>query len=743
MTKLLENLENRRLMATFAVTNNADSGTGSLRWAIQQSNLTSAADVVQFNLPSASTTISPTTALPSITAPLTIDATTQPGYVSSPLVTLSGANAPTAGAGFDVQTNDVLIRGLSIGNYSNNGAAVIAGVNSLRTTVRDCYLGVATNGITAIPNFDGFRAFGNNAQVLYSNVSGNTRFGVWLSESGCKVLNSTVGLTPAGSAPLGNGNDGVYINHGGFCFVGDSVISSNGGFGVNASGPLASDVFVDGCIIGLSPGRTALRTNGNGGVRFSYITNGSITDSRVSSGNGPSVRCDDCSLITIQGNNIGFGTNLANDFGGTDGILLQGSHDCVVRTNQIGHHDIGVHLYASFENTIVNNGIGSLLDNLTAIPNGKGIRAYFSNDNIIGTDAEPNVISRNTAEGVHVESGVRNAILGNRYRNNGGLDIDLGTTGVTFNDAGDADTGGNTLLNTISSVYGAYNPQGAATTVVSYRAGHEFTTPGAYRVDFYASENNKTVNDIGEGTRFLATRTISFTGQGESIFTSEIPQQIDGTYITATVSRLVNGIATDTSEFSKAMRVEGNPQILGSSFEYETGHAINFRFSRSVINSVTADDVTIRNLATNQIYTATSRGPASGTFSYNWYFNTLPDGNYRATLNRDTVGATVQLGPTTVGLPCVGPNTVDFFVLKGDATRDRTVNFDDLLRVAQNYGGTGKTFSQGDFNYDHKVDFDDLLTVAQRYGTSLFSAAPSGQVGNDKFAESVSRDVLA
>jgi hypothetical protein len=75
--------------------------------------------------------------------------------------------------------------------------------------------------------------------------------------------------------------------------------------------------------------------------------------------------------------------------------------------------------------------------------------------------------------------------------------------------------------------------------------------------------------------------------------------------------------------------------------------------------------------------------------------------------------------------------TFDFFVLAADANRDRSVNFDDLVILAQNYGGTGKTFSTGDFNDDGSVGFDDLVMLAQRYGTTLPSTAtataPAGE----------------
>ncbi len=53
----------------------------------------------------------------------------------------------------------------------------------------------------------------------------------------------------------------------------------------------------------------------------------------------------------------------------------------------------------------------------------------------------------------------------------------------------------------------------------------------------------------------------------------------------------------------------------------------------------------------------------------------------------------------------------------GDANYDRTVNFNDLLVLAQNFNRTsGATWAQADFDFDGDVDFADLLALAQRYG---------------------------
>lgn len=55
-------------------------------------------------------------------------------------------------------------------------------------------------------------------------------------------------------------------------------------------------------------------------------------------------------------------------------------------------------------------------------------------------------------------------------------------------------------------------------------------------------------------------------------------------------------------------------------------------------------------------------------------------------------------------------------VLPGDTNLDGSVNFTDLLALAQNYGHGGAEWSQGDFTYDGSVNFSDLLLLAQNYG---------------------------
>jgi hypothetical protein len=55
----------------------------------------------------------------------------------------------------------------------------------------------------------------------------------------------------------------------------------------------------------------------------------------------------------------------------------------------------------------------------------------------------------------------------------------------------------------------------------------------------------------------------------------------------------------------------------------------------------------------------------------------------------------------------------------GDVNLDRSVNFNDLVTVAQNYNTGGQTWATGDFTGDSQVNFNDLVLLAQRYNTTL------------------------
>ena len=95
-------LEKRMMPATFLVSTAADSGAGSLRQAILNSNAAPGSNTIDFGIGTGAQTISLLSALPNITVPVTINGTTQPGYTTAPLIDLDGTSAGSGANGLDL-----------------------------------------------------------------------------------------------------------------------------------------------------------------------------------------------------------------------------------------------------------------------------------------------------------------------------------------------------------------------------------------------------------------------------------------------------------------------------------------------------------------------------------------------------------------------------------------------------------------------------------------------------------------
>lgn len=164
------------------------------------------------------------------------------------------------------------------------------------------------------------------------------------------------------------------------------------------------------------------------------------------------------------------------------------------------------------------------------------------------------------------------------------------------------------------------------------------------------------------------------------------------------------------------------PTVVDGTFAFDSpSQSIGLTFSEDVIASLDSADLSVVDLVTgrrvpaSQFVLATQGGPGvatTATWSRDPSAGPLPDGNYRVTLPAGSV-------TDAAGNSLAADYTFDFFVLAGDANRDRVVNFSDLLIVARNYNGTGKTYGDGDLNSDGAVSFADLLILARSYGKAL------------------------
>jgi hypothetical protein len=144
--------------------------------------------------------------------------------------------------------------------------------------------------------------------------------------------------------------------------------------------------------------------------------------------------------------------------------------------------------------------------------------------------------------------GVR--ISGNNIDSNGGLGIDLFSQvvgGVTQNDSGDPDDGGNALQNfpvlqaAVVSSAGRRNAGGTTVT------GTLNSLPNSqFSLEFFSSPRCDS-SGFGEGAIFLGSRTVTTDSSGNASFTATVAPAPAGSSITATATHLARG---DTSEFS-------------------------------------------------------------------------------------------------------------------------------------------------------------------------------------------------
>ncbi|MDZ4841147.1 MAG: Calx-beta domain-containing protein [Hyphomicrobium aestuarii] len=188
-----------------------------------------------------------------------------------------------------------------------------------------------------------------------------------------------------------------------------------------------------------------------------------------------------------------------------------------------------------------------------------------------------------------------------------------------------------------------------------------------------------------------------------------------------------------------ALRDASSPNVVAvtsAAYEYDRfPPAPRVAFTANVVASLAPADASLFNLSTGQPVPPAQVGfaydPTAGVARFHVSgtpTRVLPDGNYRLTL-----AASGITGPN--GQPLDGNNdgiggddlVTDFFVLAGDANRDRAVNLDDFTSLAASFGQPSRVFSQGDFNYDQSVNLDDFTILASRFGTSLSAASiPDG-----------------
>ena len=169
-----------------------------------------------------------------------------------------------------------------------------------------------------------------------------------------------------------------------------------------------------------------------------------------------------------------------------------------------------------------------------------------------GSGGAANIIAGNASKGIVVFSGTGNKLEQNAVHGNTGIGIDLDNDGVTPNDAGDGDAGGNDLIN-FPVVTRA--TETAGTVTVDFDLDLQ---AGSYHIQFFTNPGGAHSSGYGEGEVYVDSTVIAHLGSGVESFTYDVPGTV-GDVVTLLTTHCVDGPACadlgSTSEFSAAHTV--------------------------------------------------------------------------------------------------------------------------------------------------------------------------------------------
>jgi hypothetical protein len=598
------------------VTNTNDSGTGSLRAAIEAANAAPGTQIIGFNIPGPGPhTITLDSALPAVAESAVIDGSTQPGWSGSPVVAVRMATVDTqtlnSGPCINLSGSGSTLRGLSLSN---------------------CVQGIILGG------GGGHRISGN---FVGTSLDGNSLSGwMWVGVEVASPNNRIGGTEPADRnlISLSGGQSTSGINN----FNADGTEILGNFIGVNADGNARLDV-VSGIIV--SNSQNVVVGSGSGGRnvvfgRRSGISVGSQANGTTIRGNFIGINAQGTSIITGNSSRPFYGIELYGSFitvggsGPDEGNVIAGAQVCIdvkrivanisnisfiqnrIGTNADGNVSLGCDVGMSFSSgntnssfnniqlgglgvgdgnlisgngkgivfttpstlfsgvSIFNNKIGTDISGKTAIANGVGIEvsATQSHGIFVGgpLQGQANVIAHNQMAGIKLTTavvrGVR--IRGNSIFSNGSNGIFFNQPWPTIpNDVNDPDLGANDWQNNprpISALSDGFSIQ------ISYSF---YPRLGNYTFDLYAAETCTGSPGgplYGQGKTYIGSWSINNTNGGIIGGGATLPVSGSVPYVVATATD-ANG---NTSPFSPCVRVGQFPVAIEGTVHDSTGRPV-------------------------------------------------------------------------------------------------------------------------------------------------------------------------
>ena len=686
-------------------------------------NASPGADTIAFNIAGTGVhTISPTSALPTITGPVSIDATTDDSFAANgnrPAIVLAGTNVGGVEHGLVLASgaSGSTIRGLVVRDWGDDGIWIQADSNN--NFIVGNYIGRinadGTAGAAGTQNDDnGVQVWGSNNTIGGSTaadrnvISGNDEGVTIEAGTGNLVIGNYIGTDATGTVDVGNFFNGVFIDNAASNIVGGTgagernLISGNDEAGIEILGTGSTGNRVLGNWIGL---------NAAGGA-LSNTWSGALLNSGAS-GN------------VIGGTAAGSGNVIANATGG-DGIE-------VWNTNTVNNAFLGNSIYSNSE-----RGIDLNDDGVTGNDVGDGDTGPNGLQNF------PVISSATSVQAGTTLVGTLNSNVGTTYRveffsnrnnfgdgsNHGEAERYLGFTTVTTNGSGNA-----SFNFTLAHAWVNSGDQVTATATVDLGGGNYGST-SEFAANRLATSTGiivvDTTSDVSDGTTTSITDLGNARGADNRISLREAiaaanntansggnPDKIvfaipgTGTHtiaVTGALPNITQAVNLDASTDDSFNSNGDRPAIvLDGSDLYVNGLSI-----AASGDGTTVRGFVIRNFARHGIEIAF--GADSNTIA----------GNYIGALNSDGTPAAAALGNGELGILVLGSNNL----IGGVSAVDRNVIGGQISDDGIQIEGPGATGNQLVGNYIG-VAADGVTALGNaNSGIALFNAGFNTVRGN-------------
>ncbi len=303
-------------------------GVISLREAIIAANNTpniATPDEIHFDIAgSGPHTIVLASALPTITDPVIIDATTEPDYAGSPVVVLDDGAAVVTALDLTNTSDGSAIRGFAISGFTE-GILIEAGADA--NTIADNYIGTDVTGSVAAGNENGIVVEGANNIIERNVISGNTADGIRTRSAtgtGNTIRDNLIGTNAAGTAALGNGEEGLDVRTASNTITDNVIGGNNRGIRLlDISGGQADNNIIQGNFIG---------TDVTGTLNLGHATEGILLSTGAAKN-------------TIGGTGAGEGNTIAFNTGvGVSAASASGTGNTILRNSIFSNSGLGIDL---------------------------------------------------------------------------------------------------------------------------------------------------------------------------------------------------------------------------------------------------------------------------------------------------------------------------------------------------------------------------------------------------------------